>query len=303
MVRTGKNTWKVLTIIFFFTAVGIMFTVGLALFASWQSGSNGNFILNSSKNSDKIALVRIEEVILSSANVVGQIEHWADNKDIKAIIIRIVSPGGGVAQSQEIFHAILLAKKKKPIVASMGTVAASGGYYIASATDKIIAVPGTITGSIGVITQFTNMEKLFDTIGMSSIVFKSGKYKDAGSPFRPFTEEDHKLMQGIIDDVYNQFIEDVANSRNMELEKVRKLADGRIFTGRQALSNGLIDELGTFRDSVKAATEMAGIGNDPEIVEVDKKSNFLEWLLAELDIAIPAKVFTPPGIYYLWAAW
>jgi protease-4 len=110
-------------------------------------------------------------------------------------------------------------------------------------------------------------------------------------------------MQGIIDDVYNQFIEDVANSRNMELEKVRKLADGRIFTGRQALSNGLIDELGTFRDSVKAATEMAGIGNDPEIVEVDKKSNFLEWLLAELDIAIPAKVFTPPGIYYLWAAW
>jgi protease-4 len=192
--------------------------------------------------------------------------------------------------SQEIFNAVLSAKKEgKKIVVSMGTVAASGGYYVAAAADKIVANPGTLTGSIGVIMQYAVIEKLLDKIGVRGQVIKAGEYKDVGSPFREMTPQEKKLLQGVIDDVHNQFIEAVVKGRNEALaegrkllpEEVRAIADGRIFTGRQAYDLRLVDELGDLGDSIRIAGVLAGIKGKPQVVEKKKKIPFLEYFKEE----------------------
>ncbi|MGH7253732.1 MAG: signal peptide peptidase SppA, partial [Nitrospiraceae bacterium] len=195
---------------------------------------------------DRIALIRVEGVILDAQQTVGDLKKFGDSPSVKAIVLRIDSPGGGVVPSQEIHDAVMRVRNKqnKAVVASMGTVAASGGYYIAAATDRIIANPGTLTGSIGVIMELANLEGLLKKIGVENVVVKSGRHKDIGSPFRKMSDEDRRILQSVMDDVHTQFIEAVAEGRSLDVSDVQPLADGRIFTGRQAKEIKLVDELG-----------------------------------------------------------
>lgn len=184
--------------------------------------------------------------------------------------------------SQEIYNAVRNAKNEgKKIIASMGTVAASGGYYVAAAADKIIANPGTLTGSIGVKMEFANIEKLLEKIGVRGMVVKAGAYKDIGSPFRDMTDQEKQLLQAVIDDVHSQFIEAVADGRKMPAADVRAIADGRIFTGRQALDLKLVDQLGDLTESIQIAGGLAGIKGKPRVVEKRKKIPFFEYLKEE----------------------
>ena len=253
--------------------------------------------------SNKIALITIENIITQSSNTIRQIKKYADDKSIKAIVFRIDSPGGGVAPSQEIYSAILKVRKNsnKIVVTSMGNVAASGGYYIACASDKIVANPGTLTGSIGVIMTFPNIEELMKKIGLKTEVIKSGKFKDIGSPMREFTEEEKKLLQGVIDDVYDQFVNAVADGRGMDIQKVKELSDGRIFTGRQALEIGLVDNLGSLEDAIELAAELVGIEGKPKIVSERKERNLLFKLLENKVLSyLPNRLHLLPGLQYLW---
>ncbi|MBP1724646.1 MAG: multidrug transporter [Deltaproteobacteria bacterium] len=204
---------------------------------------------------EKIAIIEVRGVILDAQPVVEKLVKLRKNEKIKAIILREVKK----------------AQKEKKVLVSMGSVAASGGYYIACAADRIIANPGSITGSIGVIVESLNVEELLGKLGLRSVVVKSGKHKDLGSPMRPMTGEDRKLLQGVIDSVHEQFIKAVAEGRKLPVEKVRRLADGRIFSGDQARSLGLVDELGNLEDTIAAAAQMAGIRGEPEVLYPEKK--------------------------------
>jgi len=221
---------------------------------------------------NKIALIRIEGPIMDSKNTIDEIKDYAKDSSIKAILVRIDSPGGAVGPSQEIYAELKKACAKKKVVVSMGSVAASGGYYIASTASRIYANPGTLTGSIGVIMEIPNIEGLMSKIGIKTEVVKSGKNKDIGSAFRKMTPEEKELLQGVMDNVHEQFIKAVADGRHLKTEDVRAIADGRIFTGEQAKEKGLVDELGTIEDAVAAAAKLAGIKEEPEIVS--KKDGF-----------------------------
>ncbi|MDE3036024.1 MAG: signal peptide peptidase SppA, partial [Nitrospirota bacterium] len=229
---------------------------------------------------DRIALIRVEGVILDAQQTVGDLKKYGESPSVKAIVLRIDSPGGGVVPSQEIHDAVkrIRNKNNKAVVASMGTVAASGGYYIAAATDRIIANPGTLTGSIGVIMELANFEGLLKKIGVESVVVKSGEHKDIGSPFRKMKEEDRLILQAVMDDVHSQFIEAVAEGRSLDVREVRTLADGRVFTGRQAKAAKLVDELGDLDDAIKVAAEMAGIEGEPHVVEPRRRFSVRELL-------------------------
>jgi protease-4 len=227
---------------------------------------------------DKIAVVDIKGVITSSRGIVEQIERLKENNDVKAIILRINSPGGGVGPSQEIYREVLRAKEKKKIIASMESVAASGGYYVACASDVIVANPGTITGSIGVVMEFSNVEDLLKKIGLRSYVIKSGKHKDIGSPLRNMTSEEKAILQGVIDSVHDQFVRAVAEGRDMEERRVRQIADGRIFSGEQAKDLGLVDRLGSLQDAIEIAAEMIGIEGKPVVIYPKRKLSLYELL-------------------------
>jgi len=231
---------------------------------------------------DRVAMVKIEGLLISSEHIVEELNEYADDSSIKAIVIRIDSPGGGVVVSQEIYNAVKNAKKEgKKIVVSMGSVAASGGYYVAAAADKIVANPGTLTGSIGVKMEFANVEKLLEKIGVKGMVVKAGEFKDIGSPYRDMTPQEKKLLQDVIDDVHNQFIKAVAEGRDLPEADVRAIADGRIFTGQQALGLKLVDQLGDLGDSIRLAGSLAGIKGRPKVVEKRTKIPFLEYLKEE----------------------
>jgi protease-4 len=261
--------------------LGALFFAVLFL-ASLVTGGRSAKRLAPLSGPDRVALVKIEGVLMTSDDAVAEIREYADDASIKAIIIRIDSPGGGVVASQEIYNAVLSARAAgKKVVVSMGSVAASGGYYVAAAGDRIVANPGTITGSIGVKMEFANLEKLLEKIGIKGMVVKAGAYKDIGSPFRDMSPEEHKLLQAVIDDVHSQFIEAVAKGRSLPEADVRSLADGRIFTGRQALQLKLVDELGDLEDSIRAAAELAGIKGKPKVVRKERKFPLLEYFKEE----------------------
>lgn len=252
---------------------------------------------------EKVGVIEVTGVIADSRQVMKQIDDFRKDESVRAVVLRINSPGGGVAPSQEICEEIEKLAKKKPVVASMGSVAASGGYYIAVPATRIFANPGTITGSIGVIMEFANIEQLLGKIGLHSEVVKSGPHKDIGSPTRPMTESDRKILQGMIDDVYDQFIHQVSVSRKIPLEDVKALADGRIFSGRQALASGLVDELGNFRDAVVSAGELAGIQGEPKLVYPPRKNpNILDYLVEESVSRFTREVYgkVAPNLQYRW---
>ena len=231
------------------------------------------------KVKDGIAVIKIYGTIMQSSknydweqagssSIASRIRKLGKKKNVKGIVLDINTPGGTVAAVQEIYDAIMYVRKqeKKPVVAMFGDVSASGGYYVGVACDKIFAHPGTMTGSIGVIMHGGNYEGLMKKIGYKSEVVKSGKYKDIGSPYREMTPEERQLLQDMIDDSYDQFVTAVAEGRKMNKEDVKKLADGRIYTGRQAEKNGLVDKLGNYQDALDFAGEMSGLGKDPKII-------------------------------------
>jgi len=263
-------------------ALGVLFFAVLYL-ATLISGGKASRSLSPLPGLEKIALVKVEGMLITADDIVDEINNYADDSSVKAILIRIDSPGGGVVASQEIFNAVLNARTqgKKKVVISMGSVAASGGYYIAAAGDRIVANPGTLIGSIGVKMEFANIEKLLEKIGVRGMVVKAGEYKDMGSPFREMTEPEKRLLQEVIDDVHSQFIEAVAKGRNLPEADVKAIADGRIFTGRQALHLKLVDQLGDLEDSIRVAAELAGIKGKPKVVKKEKKASFLEYFKDE----------------------
>ncbi|MEK7725893.1 MAG: signal peptide peptidase SppA [Nitrospirota bacterium] len=238
---------------------------------------------------DRIALIRIEGVILDAQETLGELKKFSENPSVKAIVLRIDSPGGGVVPSQEIYDAVrrVRTKSNKAVITSMGSVAASGGYYIAAATDRIVANPGTLTGSIGVIMEMANVEGLLQKIGVEGVVVKSGKYKDVGSPLRKMSEEERGLLQTVMDDVHKQFIEAVAEGRSLEVTEVQALADGRIFTGRQAKAAKLVDELGNLEDAIQLAADVAGIEGEPKVIEQRRRFSIRELLESKLSSVLP----------------
>ncbi|WP_447985360.1 signal peptide peptidase SppA [Nitrospira sp. Nam74] len=253
---------------------------------------------------ERIALIRVEGVILDAQQTVSELKRYGENPLVKAIVVRIDSPGGGVVPSQEIHDAVkrIRDKQNKLVIASMGTVAASGGYYIAAATDRIVANPGTLTGSIGVIMELANVEGLMKKIGVESVVIKSGDHKDVGSPFRAMNAEDRRILQNVMDDVHSQFIEAVATGRSLEIKDVRTLADGRIFTGRQAKTSKLVDELGDLNDAIKLAADMAGMEGEPRVVEPRKRFSVRELIEGHLGKILPSlQLETGVRLKYLMA--
>ncbi len=248
----------------------------------------------------KVALVRIEGVILDSKNTVEEIKEHEKDSSIKAIILRIDSPGGAVAPSQEIYSEVKKTAAKKPVVVSMGSMAASGGYYIACPATRIIANPGTLTGSIGVIMEIPNVEGLLTKIGVKTEVIKAGKNKDIGSAFRAMKPEERELLQGVMDNVHEQFIKAVAEGRKLKIEDVREIADGRIFTGEQAVEKGLVNELGTLDDATKIAAKLGGIKEEPEVVIKKDKVSFIDMLRSSFPKEI-LDVFPSAKIKYLYS--
>ena len=214
---------------------------------------------------DGVAVLQIEGAIDDSQTVLAELKRFKDMPWVKAVVVRIDSPGGAVAPTQEIFEEILRSKKQKPFIASMGGMATSGGYYIAAACDKIMANPGTLTGSIGVIMQLTNVEELMKKIGVRGVNVKSGPNKDIGSPFQPLSPEGREILQSLVDNVHSQFVTAVAKGRSMEEAQVRKLADGRIYSGAQAQQLGLIDQFGTLQDAIELAAKRAGMDSEPAV--------------------------------------
>ncbi len=220
---------------------------------------------------NRIGVIPIRGIISDSKSVVEQLKKYRKDDRVKAIILRIDSPGGGTAASQEIYREIEKTVPQKKVVASMGNVAASGGYYVTLAANKIVANPATLTGSIGVILDLPNFKELLKKIGVSQETVKSGPYKDIGSPVREMTPEERQLLQGVIDNVYQQFIEVVVKGRKLSREQVERIADGRVFTGEQAKRLGLIDELGSFEDAVDLTKKMVGLSGDVKLIYPEKK--------------------------------
>ena len=271
----------VLIVVMTAVVLGALFC-GIVFLASRLSGNKRSSTTLQMVGADKVALVKLEGLLITAEPVVEELNDYAEDSSVKAIVLRIDSPGGGVVVSQEIYNAVKNARKEgKKVVASMGTVAASGGYYVAAAADRIVANPGTLTGSIGVKMEFANIEKLLEKIGVRGMVVKAGEYKDVGSPFREMSVQEKKLLQDVIDDVHSQFIKAVAEGRNMQEADVRTIADGRIFTGRQALDLKLVDQLGDLADSIKVAGELVGIHGKPRVIEKRKKIPFFDYLKEE----------------------
>ena len=231
--------------------------------------------------SSGVGLVAVKGLILDPLETVKQLHDFAKNDKVKAVVLRIDSPGGVVGPSQEIWSAVRKLREKKPVIVSMGSVAASGGYYIAAPATLIYANPGTITGSIGVLMKFSNLEGLMGKVGMKSFTLKTGKFKDVGSPARTMSAEERAMLQSVIESTHGQFIKAVAEGRRLPEEQVRAIADGRIFSGEQALQQKLVDRLGTLQDAVAEAGRAGGISGEPQVIKPPKKKPVLLDMLVE----------------------
>ncbi|WP_298035844.1 signal peptide peptidase SppA [uncultured Desulfuromonas sp.] len=278
-------------------AIFLFFLVLIYLLAGFM-GRTTSFPLG-----EKVGVVEVLGVITSSKKTIEHLNQFKKDDSVKAIVLRIESPGGGVGPSQEIHDEVRKLAEVKPVVVSMGSVGASGGYYVAVPARRIFANAGTITGSIGVIMEFTSVQELLGKIGLSSQVVKSGQHKDIGSPLREMTEEDRTILQGVIDDVHVQFVHAVAEGRGLPVEEVASLADGRIFTGRQAMEAGLVDDLGNLQDAVVAAAEYAGLDGEPRIVYPPKdKGEVLEYFIQEAvsGFGRGLQERTGTGLQFLW---
>ena len=261
----------------------IAIVVAVALTVGTDDGADFPF-------SDRVQVVEIEGELLESRPILEQLKRYEDSNSVKAILLNIDSPGGGVAVSQEIWAEIkrLREKKDKTIVAYLSSTGASGAYYVACAANKIVANPGTIVGSIGVIAEWVNYADLLQWAKLKDIVFKTGEYKDTGSPTRALTDNEKKYFQGLIDDMYVQFVEAVSAGRTLDLQEVRSMADGRVFTGRDAKERKLIDEIGNFQDAVDLTAKLAGISGKPRLLRLNRQRvTLLDVLTTDLSRLVP----------------
>ena len=288
-----------------FFGILILLILGTVLYMSFYKaglnlGQGSSFSLR-----DKIGVVTVEGMISDSLEICEQLDEFGRDDSIAAVVVRVDSPGGGVAASQEIYDAITELKKTKKVVVSMGSVAASGGLLVACAGDKIVANPGTITGSISAIMQFANFEELLKKIGMKSSVVKSGEYKDIGSPLREMTSQEKIIIQELVDDIYNQFVDVIVKDRKLPREKVIEIADGRVFSGRKAKELGLVDQLGDLASAAKLAGKLAGREGKYDLVYPSKKrasvvDYFLEGAASRFNDALQEKIESRSGIHYLY---
>jgi protease-4 len=241
----------------------LILIVALSLVLAYSGSDSGDFAFG-----NRIQVVDIEGVLADSRPIIEQLKRYEDTKSVPAILLNVDSPGGGVAASQEIYKEIkrLREKKHKIVVAYMSSVGASGAYYVSCPADKIIANPGTIVGSIGVIAEWVNYGDLFQWAKLKDVTFKTGEFKDTGSPTRPLTDREKEYFQGLIDEMYVDFVDAVATGRKMDVEAVRAVADGRVFTGRDAKEKKLIDEIGNFQDAVDLTASLAGISGKPNLL-------------------------------------
>jgi protease-4 len=290
-VLFGLLLLSLIGVLFFFLVYGL----------SSVQGEKTAFI-----SKDRIGVVPVKGVILDSKPVNDVLEKFGKDDGIKAVVLRIDTPGGGVGPSQEIYEKVQWLRTKKTVVASMGSMATSGGYYVACGAEKIVANPGSLTGSIGVIMHFTNVEDLFKKLGLRASVIKSGRYKDAGSPFRDMTKEERDLLQALIDDVHEQFVAVVSASRALDKETVKGFADGRIFTGRQAVGLKLVDELGDLDHAAGLAATMAKLDGKPELVyPKEERRSFWRYMMEETVSVLKREmvetvVETGPGLSYIY---
>ncbi len=273
--------------------MAVLLSLGAGLVSVFSRPAGG---LKVSHGAGTVAIIPITGTIVSgrvtpglfspgtgSEEVMERLRQAARDPAVKAVVLRLNSPGGTAAGAQEIAAEVdNLRRSGKKVVVSMGDAAASGAYWIASRADKIVANPGTLTGSIGVIMQTQDLQGLYNKLGINTRTFKSGPYKDMGSPSRPVTPEERNIFQGMVDDIYDQFLRAVSEGRKMELDRVRKLADGRVYTGRQAQKLGLVDELGNLRDAVRLAGRLAGLGPDPVTTELGPRGFWSEILSGTL---------------------
>ncbi len=260
-----KNDFLIGVIIVVITLLLILVIVNI------KSQENTSDFINISSGGKKIGVINLYGTIYSSASIVKDIEFYQEHTSIKAVIIRVDSPGGVIGASQEIYNAIRRMRESgKPTIVSMGNVAASGAYYASCGADTIIANPGTTTGSIGVIAEIVNMKELLNKIGITFQVVKSGRFKDTGSPYRELNEADRRYLQSWVDDAFDQFVDVVVKERKLSRNEVLKIADGRVFTGRQAWDKGLVDILGDFQTAVDLAARLGGIEGKPSIVRKRK---------------------------------
>ena len=245
-----------------------------------------------------VAVVDVRGVISDAADTVDALDHLRQQDATIGVVLRIDSPGGAVAPSQEIYDAVWRLRARKPVVASLGNVAASGGYYVASAADVVVADPGTLTGSIGAIMEVQNVATLAEKVGVSQTVVKSGRFKDVGQPLRAVTDEERVLLQRMVDDVLGQFIDAVARGRGMEAGRVRALADGRLYSGAQARDVGLVDELGGLAEATRVAWSRAGQTGEPRVSHVRLRGR--PWWLDLLGLARLQDLSAPGGLLFLY---
>lgn len=253
---------------------------------------------------DKIGLVELRGVISDPQPVLKALDQFRRDASVKAIVLRVDSPGGGVAASQEIYRQLEVVKKTKPVVCSMGGVAASGGLYVAVNCSKIVASPGTITGSIGVISTIPDLQELLAKLGIKVETIRTGKLKAAGQPTRPLSPEERAMIQGLSAELYEQFLTAVATARGIPIEELRPVADGRVFTGQKAQELGLVDELGNLPDAINLAAKLGGITTEPEVVRPDDKRDHWMWKLmrdeASSLIKSAISAAAPSGPQYLY---
>src|SRR5580704_2718312 len=284
---------------FFLFVLAVFSLVYLTLHAGTNEATFSGF-------GDRIGVVDLEGVILSPQPVVGQLKKFADDSSIKAIILHVNSPGGGVAASEEIYREVkrLREEKKKHVVVSIETVGASGAYYVASASNKIYADQGSIVGSIGVIAQWMNYGDLLKWAKLKDIVLKTGEFKDTGNPARDLTPAEQAYMQSLIDNMFGQFVKAVADGRGMKFDDVKAIANGKVWTGQQALDMKLIDSVGDFEAVVKDTARSVGISGEPTLVRPDKdRRTLLDLMTGDLSKYIPTREMMMEqevGFYYLW---
>jgi protease-4 len=277
----------------------LLFLVLILLALVGISSITSKWVQQGTKN--RIGIVDITGLISDSQYIVSQVKKFRQDKRIRGIILRIDSPGGAVGPSQEIYNEVLKTRESgKTIYASMGALAASGGYYIASAANKIFANPGTLTGSIGVIMAFSNAKGLMEKIGLQPEIIKAGEYKDIGSPARAMTQKERNLLQSVVTDVHQQFIEAVANGRDISIAEVTKIADGRILTGRQAYSLNLVDQMGGLQVSIDQLAHEVGIIGSPKIIKETPRVGFLDWVLKSTLNQSLTKRSSIPSLQYTW---
>ena len=301
----GKGSRTLLWIVigggaFFLFVLAVFTLVYIMLHSGRQAASFG------SSFGDKIAVVDLEGVILSPKATVDQLKKYADDDSIKAIILHVNSPGGGVAASEEIYREVkrIRDEKKKRIVAAIESVGASGAYYVASATNKIYADEGSIVGSIGVISEWVNYGDLLRWAKLKAIVLKAGEFKDTGNPTRNMTPAEQQYLQSLIENMHGQFIQAVADGRKMKFQDVKAIADGKVWTGQQAASMKLIDQVADFQAAVKDTAKAVGISGEPTLVRPEKeRKTVLDLLFGDISEYLPTReklMEQQVGFYYLW---